>query len=167
MLILGGARSGKSRHALTLAERSGLDPMLIATATAGDAEMMARINRHRAERPEHWRTVEEPLDLVAALEIWRDPSRVLVVDCLTLWLSNLMEAGLDVEVATTRLTHELARPRGPILLVSNEVGLGIVPANELGRQFRDAQGFLNQAVAQACERVTFVIAGLPLHLKPT
>ena len=165
-LILGGARSGKSRHALLLAERSGLAPILIATATAGDSEMAARIERHKADRSDRWRAVEEPIELVGVLETWRDPGRVLVVDCLTLWLSNLMGSGADIEAATRRLIGELGVARGPVILVSNEVGFGIVPANRISRQFRDAQGFLNQAAATACDHVAFIIAGLPLTLKP-
>ncbi len=166
MLVLGGARSGKSRHALSLVENSGLAPVMIATARADDAEMAARIERHRQQRGPHWRTVEEPLDLAGALAKWRSPDRAVVVDCLTLFLSNQMATGADIVGATTALTSELARPAGLVILVSNEIGFGLVPMNSLGRAFRDEQGLLNQAIARVCNRVTLVVAGLPLELKP-
>jgi adenosylcobinamide kinase/adenosylcobinamide-phosphate guanylyltransferase len=165
LLVLGGARSGKSRLAQSRAEASGLQPVLVATATAGDDEMAARIARHRAERDGRWRTVETPLDLLAALAAECAPGRIVVVDCLTLWLSNLMQAGADVEVETAALAAALANLAGPAIFVSNEVGLGLVPQTALGRAFRDAQGRLNQAMAAAATEVVFVAAGLPLTLK--
>lgn len=166
MLVLGGARSGKSRYAMTLAVNSGLDRVLVATARAHDAEMAERIARHQRERDVDWRVVEEPVDLAGALARARAPGRIVVVDCLTLWLSNLMEAGDDTDAPTARLCDELARRNGAVILVSNEVGHGIVPMNRLARDFRDRQGLLNQAVARACARVRLVCAGLPLELKP-
>lgn len=164
-LILGGARSGKSRRALALAEKTSERRVFLATAEALDDEMAARIARHKAERGEGWETVEAPLDLVEALEAAATPDMVCVVDCLTLWLSNLMHHRRDVERETARLSRALDAWPGSIILVSNEVGLGLVPETELGRAFRDAQGRLNQAIAQVCDRVEFVAAGLPLTLK--
>ncbi|MDR3497287.1 MAG: bifunctional adenosylcobinamide kinase/adenosylcobinamide-phosphate guanylyltransferase [Ancalomicrobiaceae bacterium] len=163
--VLGGARSGKTRLALARAEASGCAPVYVATATAGDAEMAARVAAHQAERGPIWSTVEEPLELTEALARRAAPGRILLVDCLTLWLSNLMFAERDIEAETARLTMGLSRLAGPVILVSNEVGLGIVPDNALARTFRDDQGRLNQAVAALADRVTFVAAGLPLLLK--
>jgi adenosylcobinamide kinase / adenosylcobinamide-phosphate guanylyltransferase len=164
-LILGGARSGKSSFAETRARASGLDRVYLATATAGDAEMRERIAHHRAARGDGWRTVEEPLALVDALARESAPGRAVVVDCLTLWLSNLIHADRDVEAEAKRLADHLRAARGPAILVSNEVGLGLVPDTPLGRRFRDAQGRLNQAVAAAVPAVVFIAAGLPLWLK--
>jgi len=164
--ILGGARSGKSAFAQRRALASGLNPVYVATAQAGDAEMAERIARHRAERSADWGLVEEPLALAAALKAHADPNRCLLVDCLTLWLSNLLAAGderLDRE--TRDLLDGLPALPGQILLVSNEVGQGIVPANPLARRFRDEAGRLHQAVASRCDRAVFVVAGLPLTLK--
>lgn len=164
-LILGGARSGKSRYAQTQAESLRLPVTLIATAQALDEEMAQRIARHRADRDALWRVIEEPADILAALRAAAAPDRVVIVDCLTLWLSNLMHAGRDVGEAGEALAACLAGAPGPVFLVSNEVGLGLVPDNPLGRAFRDAQGWLNQRLAQVCARVVFVAAGLPLLLK--
>lgn len=164
-LILGGARSGKSQRALALAERMCERRVFVATAEALDDEMATRIARHKAERGAGWETVEAPLDLVEVLEAAATPDAVCVVDCLTLWLSNLMHHRRDVERETARLSRALNARAGSIILVSNEVGLGLVPDTELGRAFRDAQGRLNQAIAQACDRVEFIAAGLPLTLK--
>ncbi len=166
LLILGGARSGKSRYAQQLAERSGACPVLIATAQAHDEEMAARIASHAARRGSEWSLVEEPLDLAGALDRAARAGSIIVVDCLTLWLSNLMLADADFIEATARLTQRVARLAAPAIFVSNEVGLAIVPDNPLGRTFRDAQGSLNQALAEACEAVVFMAAGLPLQLKP-
>jgi adenosylcobinamide kinase/adenosylcobinamide-phosphate guanylyltransferase len=166
VLILGGARSGKSRFAQILAERSDKTPVLIVTATAQDDEMRARIDRHRAERGAAWRTVEEPTALAAALLRHARPERVVLVDCLTLWLSNLLLSGGDGAGATDDLTAVIAALRGPAIFVSNEVGSGIVPENALARAFRDAQGRLNQAIAAACDVLIVVTAGVPQVLKP-
>ncbi|MEN3949984.1 bifunctional adenosylcobinamide kinase/adenosylcobinamide-phosphate guanylyltransferase [Iodidimonas sp. SYSU 1G8] len=163
-LILGGARSGKTRRALALADAMP-SPIYLATAEARDGEMTDRIARHRAERGPHWRTVEEPLELAQVLRRETRPERALLVDCLTLWLSNLMEAGRDIEAETRRLVQALADCPGRVILVSNEVGLGLVPETPLGRAFRDAQGRLNQAVAARVSTVEFIAAGLPLRLK--
>ncbi len=163
-LVLGGARSGKSRHALGLAEALGPARVLVATAEAGDAEMAERIARHRAERGRGWRVVEAPLELVAALDDIGGAD-VALVDCLTLWLSNLLLAGRDPDREADALLAALARAPRPVVLVSNEVGLGLVPETPLGRAFRDAQGRLNQRVAAAVEAVDFVAAGIALALK--
>lgn len=162
-LILGGARSGKSAYAMRRAQASGRAVVFIATAQPLDAEMAARIARHRAERPAAWRTVEAPLALAATLTQEAAPERCLLVDCLTLWLSNVLLARREDEIAT--LIATLPTLPGQLILVSNEVGFGIVPENPLARRFRDEQGRLNQKVAALAERVTLVAAGLPLPLK--
>lgn len=164
-LILGGARSGKSRRAQQIAEAAGTAQVYLATAEALDAEMAARISRHQADRGDSWRTLEVPLDLAGALAGSVRAGEVVLVDCLTLWLSNLMHAGHDVAAETQRLCTSLRQSAGDVILVSNEVGLGLVPETPLGRAFRDEQGRLNQAVAAACDVVEFVAAGLPLRLK--
>lgn len=164
-LILGGARSGKSRHAQSLAEAFDGALVFIATGEAHDPEMTARIDRHRADRGERWRTVEAPLALADAIRASAAPDHLLLVDCLTLWTSNLMHAGRDVGEATAGLIAAFRAAPGPILMVANEVGLGIVPDNALARAFRDAAGHMNQAVAAAADRVTFVTAGLPIIVK--
>ncbi len=164
-LILGGARSGKSRRALTLAEQAADQRVFIATAQALDDEMATRIARHKSERGAGWETIEAPLDLSDAIEQGSASRPICVVDCLTLWLSNLMHHERDLDRETDRLCMTLERVRGHVVLVSNEVGLGLVPETPLGREFRDAQGRLNQALAQVCDRVEFVAAGLPLTLK--
>jgi len=164
-LVLGGARSGKSAYAEGLALASGLAPVYLATGQAGDGEMAERIRQHRARRGAAWITVEEPLELATALERAAGPRHFVVVDCLTLWVFNLMAAGRDVEAASRELAAALPRLAGPAALVANEVGLGIVPDNALARAFRDHAGRLNQAVAAAAGRVAFVAAGLPMILK--
>lgn len=164
-LILGGARSGKSTRARVLAEATGLHRVMIATADAGDEEMTVRIARHRAERDQSWQTVEEPQDLPQALQVHSKAGAVVVVDCLTLWLSNRMVAGHDGEADADGLCDALNKALGPVILVSNEVGLGLVPETPLGRAFRDAQGRLNQRVATVAHQVLFVAAGLPFTLK--
>jgi adenosylcobinamide kinase/adenosylcobinamide-phosphate guanylyltransferase len=161
-LVLGGARSGKSAYAERLIGEHGL---YLATAEAGDEEMAERIRAHRERRSAGWKTVEEPLDLAGALERDADADGPVLVDCLTLWLSNLMAVGRDVETETRRLTDRLRTLPCPVVLVSNEVGLGLVPATPLGRAFRDHAGRLNQRMAAAADRVIFVAAGLPLTLK--
>ncbi|HEY8384009.1 MAG TPA: bifunctional adenosylcobinamide kinase/adenosylcobinamide-phosphate guanylyltransferase [Microvirga sp.] len=165
ILVLGGARSGKSRTAQGLAEASGLDRVFVATAQAWDDEMRERIALHQAERT-GWRTREEPRALPQAIAEEAALGRVVLADCLTLWLSNLVLAEEDVDAATDALVAALAAVAGPVVLVSNEVGHGIVPATPLGRRFRDAQGRLNQRVAAACDAVLFVTAGCPILIKP-
>lgn len=163
-LILGGARSGKSRYALDRVLASGLVPVYVATAQAHDDEMRERIRLHQAER-RGMATVEAPLDLAAAIAAEGQPDRILLIDCLTLWLTNVMLAERDVAAAGDGLVAALRACPGPAVVVSNEVGLGIVPDNALARRFRDAQGRLNQQAAAVADEVVFVTAGLPLHLK--
>ncbi|HSK39279.1 MAG TPA: bifunctional adenosylcobinamide kinase/adenosylcobinamide-phosphate guanylyltransferase [Arenibaculum sp.] len=165
ILVLGGARSGKTRHALHLAERTAGPLAYLATAEARDGEMRERIARHRAERGPRWRTVEEPLDLVGAIGRHADAEGAVLVDCLTLWLGNLMEAGLDAQAEGRHLAESLSALPGRILLVSNEVGLGIVPDNALARRFRDEAGRLHQALAARADHVVFMVAGLPMTVK--
>lgn len=163
-LILGGARSGKSAHAERLAATAAR-PVYLATAEIRDQEMAERIALHRARRGEAWQTVEEPRELVTALARHRRPEGVVLVDCLTLWLSNLMEAERDIAAETAALVAALAAPAGPVILVSNEVGLGLVPETPLGRRFRDHAGRLHQAVAAVADHVVLLVAGLPLVIK--
>jgi adenosylcobinamide kinase/adenosylcobinamide-phosphate guanylyltransferase len=164
-LVLGGARSGKSRFAERLIVESGLPRVYLATATAGDDEMAARIAHHRQSRGEGWHTVEQPLALVETLTREAQAGHAVLVDCLTLWLSNLMLADRDLEAESASLAAWLRTSPHPIVLVSNEIGMGLVPETPLGRAFRDAQGRLNQIVAAAVPEVVFVAAGLPLWLK--
>ena len=166
ILVLGGARSGKSRYAEALLTGHDGARTYIATAEARDAEMAVRIDQHRKRRGAGWLTVEQPLDLLAALEANCLPNNAVLVDCLTLWLSNLMAASRDIVAETAGLTAALSRLPGRAVLVSNEVGLGIVPDNDMAREFRDNAGRLNQAVAEEADEVVFVAAGLPLRLKP-
>jgi adenosylcobinamide kinase/adenosylcobinamide-phosphate guanylyltransferase len=173
-LIIGGARSGKSGLALTRASASDRDVTYLATATASDAEMQARIARHRAERPLQWRTIEASTQLAACLQELDRPDVFIIVDCLTLWLANVLCASdaLQAEFDESNWQRErtdllqcLPTLRADIVLVSNEVGWGIVPDSAVARRFRDEQGRLNQSVAEHCEHVTLVAAGLPLTLK--
>ena len=164
-LVLGGARSGKSAYAESLIDGAPGNPVYIATGTPGDAEMAARIHEHRSRRRGRWRTVEEPLDLSGALAHEAHANCVMLVDCLTLWLSNVMADESDPRTETADLVRALEQATGPIVLVANEVGLGIVPDNALARAFRDHAGRLNQAVAGIADRVIFVAAGLPMTLK--
>jgi len=163
-LVLGGARSGKSRHAEALVRAMPEPWIYIATAEAHDAEMAERIARHRHDRGPGWRTVEAPRALAAAIAAAPEGAPVLV-DCLTLWLTNVMLAGEDVEAACRQLTEAVARRRRPLVLVANEVGFGIVPDNALARRFRDHAGLLNQRLAAVVDQVTLVVAGLPLTVK--
>ena len=169
-LVLGGARSGKSRYAERLVEQAAASGTYCATAEPGDDEMAARIAAHRARRHEvgrgsFWRTVEAPLELPAAIAFETAPDRPLLIDCLTLWLSNLLLAGKCIEVETAAFAAALREAAGPVVLVANEVGLGLVPETPLGRRFRDEAGRLNQEIAGLADRVVFVAAGLPLTLK--
>lgn len=164
-LILGGARSGKSALAERLAMESGLAVTYIATATAGDAEMAERIAHHRARRPAGWALTEEPVHLAAALRRVAAPERCLLVDCLTLWLSNLVAEEDLFQRERAALLEALPSLPGRLILVSNEVGMGIVPLGELSRRYCDEAGRLHQALASLCNRVILVAAGLPLVLK--
>ncbi len=162
-LVLGGARSGKSRYAEGLIRALPPPWIYVATAEPGDAEMAERIAIHRTRRGAGWNTLEVPRDLVGALSTHRGTP--LLVDCLTLWLSNVLLAGADVDVEIERLECALTGATAPLVMVANEVGFGIVPDNPLGRRFRDAQGLLNQRIAARADRVVLVVAGLPLTIK--
>ena len=164
-LVLGGARSGKSGYAERLVEAAATSGTYCATAEAGDAEMAERIAAHKARRGAFWRTVEEPLALAATIGVAAAAVRPLLIDCLTLWLTNIMLAGRHIETETEKLGASLRLAAGPVVLVANEVGMGLVPETTLGREFRDAAGRLNQQVAAIADRVVFVAAGLPLVLK--
>lgn len=162
ILITGGVRSGKSGKALSLAapyERK----LFVATARALDDEMHERIERHRFERGAGWQTVEEPLDLAAAMRI--EPDAVAVIDCITLWLSNAMEADLPLEPSITAFIKAAAQRTAPVIVVTNEVGMGIVPAYESGRRFRDLAGRANQLLAAAADEVWLMVSGLGMRLK--
>lgn len=164
-LVLGGQRSGKSRHAEALVVATGLSPVYVATAAAGDGEMARRIDLHRARRGAGWRTVEEQLDVAAVLRREAREGNAVLLDCLTVWLSNLMGAGRDIEAESAALVGALDAGAGPVVIVSNEVGSGIIPDNPLSRAYADALGILNQRVAAAAGRVILMTAGLPLVLK--
>ena len=164
ILITGGARSGKSTHAEKRARGFPRQPIYIATAEALDTEMEARIAKHRARRGNGWIEREVPLNLVSAL-VASDGGGARLVDCLTLWLSNLMHAGRDWEDEVNALAATLINLKSPVVLVTNEVGLGIVPDNALARSFRDAAGIMNQTIAAVADEVEFVVAGLPMKLK--
>lgn len=164
--MLGGARSGKSVFAEALVRDSGLRPCYLATAQALDGEMADRILRHQARRGPEWVMVEEPLALPERLAAAARPDAAVLVDCLTLWLTNLMVAGTDVTAACDRLMAVLPDLSGPAVLVTNEVGLGIVPLDAMSRAFVDHAGRLHQRIAAAADRVVFMAAGLPLNLKP-
>lgn len=165
LFVLGGARSGKSHYAQARAEALPGALLFVATAQAFDAEMADRIGRHQSGRGPRWRTVEAPVDLPGAIAAEARAGQVVLVDCLTLWTSNLLLADHDIPAAQTALCDALAAAAGPVILVANEVGLGIVPDNALARRFRDAAGLVNQAVAAAVAEVRFVAAGLDLRMK--
>lgn len=164
-LVLGGARSGKSRHGEMLVESQPGACIYLATAEAGDAEMAERIARHRARRGPRWETVEEPLELVPALSEVAGAGRAVLVDCLTLWLTNLLAADRDPAAETERLVAWLESPPGPVVLVSNEVGLGVIPDNALARAFIDHAGRLHQALGEVAQSVRLLAAGQVVHLK--
>lgn len=165
-LILGGARSGKSRRAEALAAGQG-SVVYLATAPEipGDEEWATRIAAHRARRPAHWRTVEEEIVLADALSRETAPDRLIIVDCLTLWLGNLLHRRLAVEQEIDRLCTLLPGLHGEVIAVANDVGQGVVPEQRLARKFRDLQGILNQRVAAAAQRVEWLVAGIPLQIK--
>ena len=162
-LITGGARSGKSAFAEARVAAQGGRPVYLATAEPRDEEMRARIAAHVARRGDAWETRHEPVDLPGALAATDGAPRL--VDCLTLWLSNLLERGLDPEAETARLTDALAAQASPVTFVTNEIGLGMVPMDRLARAFRDAHGTLNQTIAAACDELHLVVAGQPLRIK--
>jgi adenosylcobinamide kinase/adenosylcobinamide-phosphate guanylyltransferase len=177
IFILGGARSGKSRYAVTLAPRLGERVLFVATAQARDEEMMARIVGHRAERPRAWRTLEVPIALGAALQAPGNTADVIIIDCLTLWVSNILgggvtEPGADGARSSAALKQEIISLRCAIkentatfIIVSNEVGSGLVPETPLGRLYRDLLGQTNQEMARLCDRVYFMVSGIPWPVK--
>jgi adenosylcobinamide kinase / adenosylcobinamide-phosphate guanylyltransferase len=165
-LVLGGARSGKSRHAEALIMAHGPPWIYVATAQALDAEMAHRIADHRGRRDARWQTLEAPRDLPQAIA-GAPPHAPLLIDCLTLWLTNEMLAEADLDAATKALEAALARRRASVVAVANEVGLGIVPDTGLGRRFRDAAGILNQRLAIRADRVVLLVAGIPMTVKGT
>lgn len=166
-LVLGGARSGKSAYAEARARALSDTPLYIATLRAqGETEMQRRISEHRKRRDPRWHTLEEPVDIVPHLNASKERYGCILVDCLTLWLTNLMLEGYDLEGQLDALIKAISGALVPLVFVSNEVGLGLVPETSLGRRFRDWQGRLNQEVARVCDEVVFIAAGLPLHLKP-
>ena len=164
-LVLGGARSGKSRYAEALVDRHTGRRVYLATAEILDDEMAARVKPHRARRDSDWKTVEEPLELAQAVKAETEQGAAVLVDCLTLWLGNLMGKERDVEAEIAGLIAAIGQFGGPVVFVSNEVGLGIVPDNTMARRFRDFAGILHQRLAEKADRVVFVAAGLPLNLK--
>ena len=165
ILVLGGARSGKSRFAEGLALDCAADRHYVATGRAFDDEMRDRIARHRSDRGDGWTTHEEPVDLLGQLRRIDEPSRVVLVDCLTLWVTNLMLEDHDVAARSAELAAFLPQLKARVILVSNEVGLGIVPENRMAREFRDHAGRLHQLIAASAAEVYFVAAGLPLKMK--
>lgn len=166
VFVLGGARSGKSGFAENFAVQAGLERHYVATGRAYDDEMRARILAHRVQRGEGWQTHEEPIDLVGTLRALDAPGRVILVDCLTLWVTNLMmEAEDTIGAQSAMLAEHVAQAAARLIIVSNEVGLGIVPENRMARAFRDHAGRLHQQVAAAASEVYFVAAGLPLKMK--
>jgi adenosylcobinamide kinase/adenosylcobinamide-phosphate guanylyltransferase len=165
VLILGGARSGKSRFAESLVISSGLDRHYVATGRAWDDEMRSRIVQHRADRGDLWTTHEEPLDLVSCLASIDSEGRVILIDCLTLWVTNLMMEERDMAAEFAALSAYLPQAKARLVFVSNEVGLGIVPENAMARAFRDHTGRLHQMIAADVAEVYFVAAGLPLKMK--
>ncbi len=164
-LVLGGARSGKSRYAEGLLDLHPGRRTYLATAEVLDDEMAARVQAHRDRRDSDWKTVEEPLALAATLRAETEQGAAVLVDCLTLWLGNLLGEAREVEAEIDGLIAAIGQFGGPVVFVSNEVGLGIVPENTLARQFRDHAGILHQRLAEKADRVVFVVAGLPMSLK--
>jgi adenosylcobinamide kinase/adenosylcobinamide-phosphate guanylyltransferase len=169
ILVLGGCRSGKSNHALQLAEGMGRRRVFVATCVPLDEEMRTRVDRHRHERSDAWRTLEIPVDLADAIRTHGPAADVMVVDCLTLWLSNLLTQTQEVHQIRRRidgLAEAVRSASCTVILVSSEVGAGIVPENRLARFYRDLAGWTNQAMAAACDRVVWMVAGIPVTIKP-
>jgi len=167
-LVLGGCKSGKSRHALSLAEGRGLRQLFLATCIPCDDEMKARVARHKEERKDRWKTIDVPLDLCESIAGHGNEGNVLLVDCLTLWISNLLltfDDEVQVQGQVDRLVEVLNLVSCPVVLVSNEVGAGIVPENRLARMFRDVAGIANQKIAAVADRVVWMVAGLPVRVK--
>ncbi len=169
ILVLGGCRSGKSSHALQLAETMGRRRVFVATCVPHDDEMQNRVDRHRRERSDTWRTLEIPINLAEAIRAHNPAADVILVDCLTLWLNNLLMQTQDtnqMQRAIDELAEAVKTAPHAVILVSNEVGAGIVPENRLARLYRDLAGWTNQAIAAACDRVVWTVAGIPVTIKP-
>lgn len=169
-LVMGGCRSGKSDHAQRLAEAAGHDRLFIATCVPADAEMHERVRRHRETRGEGWKTVEEPLDIDGVILLNKQSFNAILIDCITLWTTQLTLASAtddDVSRRLDALTAAMAAPGAPLIFVANEVGCGIVPENALARRFRDVAGRVNQCVAAAADQVIWMVAGIPVTIKPT
>lgn len=167
-LILGGARSGKSHYAETCAAESGLDVIYVATAQALDDEMQQRIKHHQQQRPAHWQLIEEPINLVSTLKDNANNKTCILVDCLTLWLSNQLcseENKIQLQENINNLINILPELPGKIIFVSNEVSMGVIPMGEINRQFVDETGRLHQRLATVCDKVTLMVAGIPSHIK--
>ena len=170
ILVLGGCRSGKSGHALQLAEGFGRRRIFVATCVPADAEMQSRVDRHRRERDHTWQTLETPVDLAEAVATHGPAADVILVDCLTLWLSNLLMETQEPRTIRKRidaLAEAVRSAPAAVVLVSNEVGAGIVPENRLARRYRDLAGWANQSLAAACDRVDWTVAGIPVTIKPS
>lgn len=166
IFVFGGARSGKSRYAEKLVLGSGRKPVYVATSEVRDDEMEERVLHHQNRRGPEWDLVECPLDIADVIRDESDPSKILLIDCLTLWLTNVWFSDRDLQSGIAQLSDAIETAKGPVVAVSNEVGMGIVPETKLGREFRDEQGRLNQRIAALSSHVFFVAAGLPLCLKP-
>lgn len=166
-LVLGGARSGKSRYAESLAKQSGQNVVYVATAQALDGEMDDRILQHQKDRPDHWQTIEEPLNLAKTITEFSQADVVVLVDCLTLWLMNVMHHEYDLTLTVDELLQALQEAKGQVILVSNEITMGVVPMGELSRNYVDNLGRLHQQVASQAQRVTLMVAGIPMSVKPS
>lgn len=165
LLVLGGARSGKSRYAERVAESCPTPWTYVATAEPGDKEMELKIKHHRERRSENWTTIEEPLDLANVLKSGSKNRQTILVDCLTIWVSNLIIKNIALQPEFDNFLESVLTYRGSLIMVSNEVGLGIVPDNKLGRKFRDVAGSMNQSLAEISDSVHFIVSGLPIILK--
>lgn len=164
-LILGGARSGKSGYGESLAKQAGLDVIYVATAQAHDGEMSERIAQHKLDRPNHWLTIEAPLALAQTIKKHSTPNTVVLVDCLTLWLMNVMHHELDLAHEVGQVLAVLEQAQGTVILVSNEISMGVVPMGELSRRYVDNLGRLHQQIAKQAQQVTLMVAGIPMAVK--
>jgi len=164
-LVLGGARSGKSRYGEQLAKDSGLEVIYVATAQAYDDEMVKRIEQHKLDRPDHWQSIEEPINLPKIIEESSQSTNVILVDCLTLWLMNLLEAKLDIPTQVDILLSALDQSKSQVIMVSNEITMGVVPMGEMSRQYVDELGRMHQRIAELAQQVTLMVAGIPMSVK--
>ena len=164
-LVLGGARSGKSRFGEQIAKDSGLEVIYVATAQAYDNEMVKRIEQHKLDRPDHWQSIEEPVNLPQIIEDNSHSKNIILVDCLTLWLMNLLDAKLDIPREVDALLNALSKSSGAVVMVSNEITMGVVPMGEMSRQYVDELGRMHQRIAQQAHNVTLMVAGIPMAIK--